>query len=93
MKLDCETNAAGSGREFGTKTLEAQPIVGIRATAPMSEVASVMGPLFGEVHGYIQGNGGTPAGMPLTIYHSPPGKRSSWNARFRSDRRWPGAGG
>ena len=74
MKLDCETNTAGSEPAFTTRTLEPQAIVGIRTTAPMSDIAGVMGPLFGEVHGYIQGTGGAPAGMPLTIYHSPPGE-------------------
>lgn len=59
--------------ECRTTVLEAQPIVGIRTTAPMSELGNVMGPLFGEVHGYIQGTGGQAAGMPLAIYHSPPG--------------------
>ena len=77
MKLDCDTAATGSdakGPECRTTRLEAQPIVGIRSTAPMSELGNVMGELFGEVHGYVQGNGGEIAGMPLAIYHSPPGE-------------------
>ena len=59
--------------EFRTTQLEAQHIVGIRTTVAMSEIAQSMGPLFGEVHGYIQGSGEKPAGMPLAIYHSMPG--------------------
>ncbi len=55
--------------EFGTQQVDAQPIVGIRATTSMDKIAQLMGSLFGEVHGYIQQNGQAPAGMPLTIYH------------------------
>ena len=57
-------------REFRTTHLDAQPILGIRTTTGMDKIAQVMGPLFGEVHGYIQAQGQRPAGMPLTIYHS-----------------------
>ena len=39
----------------------------------MSELGQVMGPLFGEVHEYIQKNSGQAAGMPLAIYYAPPG--------------------
>ena len=60
--------------EFGTTQLDSQPIVGIRTTIPMNEIGKVMGPLFGEVYGYIQQSGQTPAGMPLAIYHSTPGE-------------------
>ena len=56
--------------EFRTRQVDAQPILGIRATTTMDNIAQLMGPLFGEVHGYIQQHGQTPAGMPLTIYHS-----------------------
>ncbi|MCY4028372.1 MAG: GyrI-like domain-containing protein [Acidobacteria bacterium] len=59
-------------QECKTTELEAQPIVGIRTTVVMSEIGKAMGTLFGEVHGYIQQNGGTPAGMPVAIYHSAP---------------------
>ena len=58
--------------EFRTTQLEAQPIVGIRTTVAMKEIGQVMGPLFGEVHGYIQRSGRQTAGMPLAIYHSVP---------------------
>ena len=57
-------------QKFETKVIEAQPILGIRVTTTMEQVAEVMGPLFGEVYGYIQQTGQTPAGMPLTIYHA-----------------------
>ena len=56
--------------EFGTTQLEAQPILGIRTTIAIDEIGKAMGPLFGEVYGYIQRSGQTPAGMPLAIYHS-----------------------
>ncbi len=59
--------------EFRTTQLDAQPILGIRTTVPTREIGNAMGPLFGEVHGYIQRSGQTPAGMPLAIYHSMPG--------------------
>ena len=55
--------------EFRTKQIEAQPIAGIRTTTTMDKIAEVMGPLFGEVHGYLQQNGQAPAGMPFAIYH------------------------
>ena len=57
-------------RGFETKQVDAQPFVGIRTNATMDEIAEVMGPLFGEVYGYIQQSGQTPAGMPFTRYHS-----------------------
>ena len=60
--------------EFATTQLDSQPILGIRTTVPMREIGKVMGPLFGEVYGYIQQSGQTPAGMPLAIYHSIPGE-------------------
>ena len=60
--------------ECRTTQLEAQPIVGIRATVAMKEIGNAMGPLFGEVHGHIQRSGGQPAGMPLALYHSIPGE-------------------
>jgi AraC family transcriptional regulator len=56
--------------EFGTTQLSAQPILGIRATTTMDKLAQLMGPLFGEVHGYMQRHGQAPAGMPLARYHS-----------------------
>ena len=59
--------------ELDTTQLEAQPILGIRTTVPMAEIGDTFGPLFGEIHAHIQQSGGTPAGMPLTIYHSMPG--------------------
>ena len=55
--------------DFGTREVGAQPIVGIRTTAKMSELGQIMGPLFGEVMGHIQQSGQHPAGMPLAIYH------------------------
>ena len=61
-------------RGFETKQVEAQPFVGIRTNATMDEIAEVMGPLFGEVYGYIQQSGQTPAGMPVSRYHSMDGK-------------------
>ena len=60
--------------ECSTRQVEAQPILGIRATTSMDKIAQLMGSLFGEVHGYIQQQGQTPAGMPLTRYHSMDGK-------------------
>ena len=63
--------------EFATTQLDSQPILGIRTTVPMHEIGKVMGSLFGEVYGYIQQSGQTPAGMPLAIYHSIPGETST----------------
>ena len=56
--------------EFGTRQLDAQPIVAIRAKTTMDKIAQTMGTLFGEVHGYIQQSGQAPAGMPFAIYHA-----------------------
>ena len=56
--------------EFGTTELSAQHYVGIRATTTKERIGEIMGPLFGEVYGYIQQGGGRPAGMPFTIYHA-----------------------
>ena len=55
---------------FETKQVEAQPILGIRATSSMDKLAETMGSLFGEVYGYIQELGQQPAGMPLARYHA-----------------------
>ena len=55
---------------FETKQVDAQPIVGIRTNATMDKLPEVMGSLFGEVYGYIQQGGQTPAGMPFSRYHS-----------------------
>ena len=78
--------------EFRTTRLEAQPIVGIRATVAMSEIGQAMGPLFGEVHGHIQQGGGKPAGMPLAIYHSPPGDTVELECAMPVDSAMAGAG-
>ena len=56
--------------EFETREIEAQPILGVRASATMDKVGEVMGPLFGELYGYIQQSGQGPSGMPFAIYHS-----------------------
>ena len=55
--------------EFSTRQIDAQPMVGIRTKTPMARIGQVMGPLFGELHGYMQQNGRAPAGMPFAIYH------------------------
>ena len=57
-------------QEFETRQIDAQPILGIRATVTMEKIGEVMGPLFGEVYGYIQQSGQEPAGMPFSIYYS-----------------------
>ena len=36
----------------------------------MDKIGEVMGPLFGEVYGFIQRSGQEPAGMPFARYHS-----------------------
>ncbi len=56
--------------EFTTRQIDAQPIVGIRTKTTMDKIGEVMGPLFGELYGYIQQSGQTPAGMPFAIYHA-----------------------
>lgn len=56
--------------EFGTTQLEPQAYLGIRTTTRLDKLGAIMGPLFGEVYGYIQQCGQKPAGMPFTIYHS-----------------------
>ena len=78
--------------ECRTTQLEAQPIVGIRTTVAMSEIGKVMGPLFGEVHGYIQRSGGQPAGMPLALYHSMPGETVELECAIRVAAPLAGAG-
>ena len=56
--------------EFKTGQIDAQSILGIRTTTTMDRLAEIMGPLFGEIYGYIQQSDQQPAGMPLAIYHS-----------------------
>ncbi len=56
--------------EFGTRQLDAQHYLGIRMTTTIDEIGGVMGPLFGELYGFIQQSGQAPAGMPFTVYHS-----------------------
>ncbi len=56
--------------EFATRKVEAQPILGIRTPAKMSEIGEVLGSLFGEVYAHIKETGQEPAGMPLSIYHA-----------------------
>ncbi len=60
--------------EFGTTQLDAQPYVGIRSTTTIDKLGEIMGPLFGEVYGYIQQRGQQPTGMPFAIYHGMDGK-------------------
>ena len=55
--------------DFGTREIDARPILGVRVTAKMSELGQIMGPLFGEVMTHMQRNGHHPAGMPFAIYH------------------------
>ncbi len=55
---------------FTTKHLEAQPILGIRATSTMDKLTDLIGALFGEVYEHIQECGQQPAGMPFSRYHS-----------------------
>ncbi len=55
--------------DFGTREIGAQPILGVRVTAKMSELGQIMGPLFGEVMTHMQRNGQHPAGLPFAIYH------------------------
>ena len=57
------------GLDFSTREIGSQPMAGIRVTAKMTELAQLMGPLFGEVMGHIQKSGQHPAGMPFAIYH------------------------
>ena len=75
-------------REFETKQVEAKPIVGIRTTTTMEKITEVMGPLFGEVHGYMQQSGREPAGMPFTIYTRWTATRWTLNAGCRWPRAW-----
>ena len=56
--------------EFGTREIDSRPYLGIRAKAKVEELGTILGPLFGEVYGYIQQQGQQPAGMPMTVYHS-----------------------
>ncbi len=60
--------------EFGKIQLSAQPYVGVRATTTIDKLGEIMGPLFGEVYGYIQQCGQEPTGMPFSIYHSMDGE-------------------
>ena len=55
--------------DFGTREIPAQPILGIRTKAKMSELSQIMGPMFGEVMEHIQRNGQHPAGTPLSVYY------------------------
>ncbi len=56
--------------EFSTTQIEPQPILGIRAQARMQDLPNLMGPLFGEVFGYVSESGQRPTGMPFSRYHS-----------------------
>ena len=40
--------------EFGTREIDSRPYLGIRAKAKVEELGTILGPLFGEVYGYIQ---------------------------------------
>lgn len=55
--------------EFSTTELEEQGIVGIRTSVEFAKIADTMGQLFPELFGYVQQQGGSLAGMPLTLYH------------------------
>lgn len=55
---------------FETRRVEAQPILGIRATSTMEKLPEILGSLFGEVYEYIQQSGQQPTGMPFSRYHS-----------------------
>ena len=59
---------------FGTTQLSAQPYLGVRTSTTVDQLASVMGPLFGEIFAHISKGGSFPAGMPFSIYHSMDGK-------------------
>ena len=78
--------------EIRTTQLEAQPIMGIRATVSMQDIGNAMGPLFGEVHGYVLRNGGKPAGMPLALYHSIPAETVDLECAIPVESPLPGAG-
>ena len=54
---------------FSTTELADQWIVGIRASVELAKIADAMGQLFPELFGYVQQHGGSPSGMPLTLYH------------------------
>lgn len=60
--------------EFGRAQLDAQPILTIRTTATLDQLSTVMGPLFGELYGYIRENGQSPVGMPFARYYAMDGK-------------------
>ena len=60
--------------EFGTTQRGSQSYVGIRTTTTLDQLAAIMGPLFGEVYGYIQQSGQAPSGMPFSIYHAMDGQ-------------------
>lgn len=46
----------------------AQPYVAIRTTAPMPNWGHLLGPLWGEVYGWLEQHGVAPAGPPLIRY-------------------------
>ena len=75
-------------RRFETKQVEAQPFVGIRTNATMDKLPEIMGSLFGEVYGYIQQKGQTPA-MDMPWNASAGGNRGcAWGYRRRGSSQW-----
>lgn len=68
--------------EFKTGQIDAQSILGIRTTTTMDRLAEIMGPLFGEIYGYIQRSGQAPAGIMAMVTHMGPYDNlgETWNA-------------
>ncbi len=56
--------------EFEIKHINSRPILGVRVVTTMDKVPETIGPLFGEVYGFIRQGDHQPAGMPLTVYHA-----------------------
>jgi effector-binding domain-containing protein len=58
------------GRDIRVKEVSAQPVLGIRATTPMSQIGELIGRAFGEMFGYLGEVEVMPAGPPVAIYHT-----------------------
>jgi len=70
----------------------AQPIASVRARTPVTGLATVLGPLYGKVMAYVEGQGAAPAGAPFVAYHNMDMADLDIEAGFPVDRVLPSRG-
>jgi effector-binding domain-containing protein len=52
------------------ETRPAQPTVSVRTRTPVSEMAAIIGPLYGRIMAYVGEMGATPTGAPFVAYYN-----------------------